>query len=231
MKNSEQQIEAEIVAKGLTAPRVTPDMVDAEIISEDYVVFPKTNLTVCCLLLQNGFTVTGESACASPENFDPEIGRKIARENARNKIWPLLGFRLKDQLLGQNLTVISEEDKASLDDIWNESIANFAHEINRAYCEAIGDTSQPSWIDAPEWQKASAINGVKFHLDNPNSKPEDSHENWMAQKLAEGWVYGETKDPELKTHPCIRPYWELPQHQRVKDHLFIAVVNGFRNEF
>lgn len=96
--SDEQKLESELKAKGLTAPRITPDMLDEEIVSCQYHVFDGSCLTVCCLTLKNGFTVTGESACASPENFNAEIGQKIARENARNKIWPLLGFRLRDQL-------------------------------------------------------------------------------------------------------------------------------------
>lgn len=98
MGKDEQAIEAELKEKGLTAKRITPDMLDAEIAAEDYHVFPGSCLTVCALTLRNGFTVTGESACASPENFNAEIGQKIARTNAREKIWPLLGFRLRDQL-------------------------------------------------------------------------------------------------------------------------------------
>lgn len=98
MSKDEQAIEAEIQEKGLTAKRIRPEDLDAEIVSEDYHVFPGSCLTVCCLTLKNGFTVTGESACASPENFNAEIGQKIARSNARDKLWPLLGFRLRDQL-------------------------------------------------------------------------------------------------------------------------------------
>ena len=98
MSRDEAAIEAEIKEKGLTAKRITPEMLDAEIIGEEYHVFPGSCLTVCCLTLKNGFTVTGESACASPENFNSEIGQKIARANAREKLWPLLGFRLRDQL-------------------------------------------------------------------------------------------------------------------------------------
>ena len=98
MSKDEVAVEAEIAAKGLNAPRITPDMLDAEIAAEDYHVFAGSCLTVCALTLKNGFTVTGESACASPANFDPTIGRKIARSNARVKLWPLLGFRLRDQL-------------------------------------------------------------------------------------------------------------------------------------
>lgn len=98
MSKNEQAIEAEIKEKGLTAKRITPDMLDAEIAAEDYYVFPGSCLTVCALTLRNGFVVTGESACASPENFNAELGRAIARANARDKIWPLLGFRLRDEL-------------------------------------------------------------------------------------------------------------------------------------
>lgn len=98
---SELAIEQEIQAKGLTAPRVTPDMVDAAIAGEQYYVFPDTTLTVCCLTLTNGFAVTGESACASPENFDAELGKKIARQNAHDKIWALEGYALRSKLKGE----------------------------------------------------------------------------------------------------------------------------------
>lgn len=114
---TDETIEQEIQAKGLTAPRVTPADIEAQIIHETYFTaeqgYQRANedegipagsfstlglLTFCVLVLRNGFTVTGESACASPENFDADIGRKIARQNAVAKIWPLLGFRLRDQL-------------------------------------------------------------------------------------------------------------------------------------
>ena len=107
--------------KGLTAPRITPADVEANIVGEHYFTaeqgveavegigsfHPNKNtpnwevlslLTFCVLVLKNGFTVTGESACASPENFDPEIGRKIARQNAEQKIWPLMGYVLKEKI-------------------------------------------------------------------------------------------------------------------------------------
>lgn len=118
----DKSIELEIQAKGLTAPRVKPADIEAEIVSEHCftagdgyagaaaltvaeggVIEPPSQLdllTFCVLVLRNGFTVTGESACASPENFDAELGRKIARQNAVAKIWPLLGFRLRDKLAG-----------------------------------------------------------------------------------------------------------------------------------
>lgn len=99
MSKDEVAIEAELNEKGLTARRITPDMIDAEIVGEDFHVFPGSCLTICTLTLRNGFTVTGESACASPENFNAEIGQKIAKANARDKIWPLLGFRLRDAIM------------------------------------------------------------------------------------------------------------------------------------
>ena len=122
---NDQTIEQEIQAKGLTAPRITPDDIEANIASEHYfradegvygasrnpmekgLAVPSTFvlgdhplslLTFCVIVLRNGFTVTGESACASPENFDAEIGRKIARQNAVQKIWPLMGYELKSRL-------------------------------------------------------------------------------------------------------------------------------------
>ena len=96
---SEQDIEATIVAKGLTAPRVTPEHIDSVIVSEQYHRFPFTMLTICCLTLRNGFNVIGESACASPENFDEELGKTIAYANARNKIWALEGYLLRERLV------------------------------------------------------------------------------------------------------------------------------------
>lgn len=103
-------------------------------------------------------------------------------------------------------------------------IARVAHEINRAYCNAIGDHSQPLWADAPAWQRESARDGVRHKLNNPDATPEQMHENWMKQKVADGWVYGEKKDALAKTHPCLVPYESLPLEQRVKDYLFSAVV-------
>ena len=125
--STDQSIESEIVAKGLTAARVTPSDIELNIASEHYFTadegvvgkyanrlaadglgtypgdLPKRNaqlslLTFCVLVLRNGFTVTGESACASPENFNAEIGRKIARTNAIAKVWPLMGYELRSKL-------------------------------------------------------------------------------------------------------------------------------------
>lgn len=91
-------IEEEILKKNLTAPRVKPEDLEAAIASEEYQVFAGSTLTVCVLTLQNGFTVVGESACASPENFNMELGEKIARQKAKDKLWPLLGYALRDKL-------------------------------------------------------------------------------------------------------------------------------------
>lgn len=118
---TDQEIEQEIQAKGLTAPRVTPEDIEANIDAEYFftadegaqMAFMKLDrnysgiptptslslLTFCVLVLKNGFTVTGESACASPENFDAEIGKKIARQNAVQKIWPLMGYALRNKLV------------------------------------------------------------------------------------------------------------------------------------
>lgn len=121
--STDQQIEQQIQAKGLTAPRITPTDIEANIAHEVYLtpsqvlgiggaiaaaqdprIVSLGLLTICVLVLQNGFTVTGESACASPENFDAEIGRKIARANAVQKIWPLMGYELRTQLARPALT-------------------------------------------------------------------------------------------------------------------------------
>jgi hypothetical protein len=109
-----------------------------------------------------------------------------------------------------------------------ENIAKAAHELNKAYCESIGDNSQPSWEDAPEWQKSSAINGVQFHLDNPDATPSASHESWLKQKTEEGWKYGEVKNPETKEHPCFVPYEQLPNEQKAKDYIFRQTIHSLK---
>lgn len=107
-----------------------------------------------------------------------------------------------------------------------EEIANVCHQVNKAYCRANGDLTQAEWELAPEWQRQSAINGVKAHIDSGlTMQPEDSHISWMEQKKSEGWVYGPAKDVEKKTHPCMVPYLELPKEQQTKDFLFREVVH------
>lgn len=103
-------------------------------------------------------------------------------------------------------------------------IAQLAHEVNRGYCESLGDTSQKPWHEAPQWQKDSCLNGVIFVLDHENAGAEASHENWLKEKLADGWKYGPEKNVEAKEHPCCVPFANLPMAQQAKDHIFRAVV-------
>lgn len=103
-------------------------------------------------------------------------------------------------------------------------VAEIAHEVNKAYCESIHDNTQPPWSEAAQWQKDSAIAGVKAVMANPGLTPEQSHEGWMKQKLDDGWKFGKMKNPEKKEHPCLVKYEFLGQAQRTKDHLFIATV-------
>lgn len=105
-------------------------------------------------------------------------------------------------------------------------IAKVCHDANRAWCMANDDYSQPAWGEAPDWQIESAINGVEHALKHPDATSEDMHSNWMADKIADGWTYGPVKDPEAKTHPCMIPYAELPEFQRKKDALFLAIVRA-----
>lgn len=107
-----------------------------------------------------------------------------------------------------------------------EHIAQVCHEANRAYCQTLGDGTQPAWQDAPDWQKRSAINGVKFHLENPAAGDAASHENWLAEKLKDGWKYGSVKNSELKEHPCFVPFTALPTEQQSKGALFRGVVHS-----
>ena len=156
---NDQAIEQEIQAKGLTAPRVTPADIEANIASEHY------------------FT-------AAEATEAPSVGQ----------------------------------------------IARVAHEVNRAYCQALGDATQPRWNDAPEWQRASARMGVDLH-EMGDFGPEASHISWMNQKLEDGWKYGPVKNPEAKEHPCIVPFDQLPLEQQAKDHIFRGVVHAVNAAF
>ena len=108
-----------------------------------------------------------------------------------------------------------------------DNIARVCHEVNRAYCQAIGDFSQVEWDEAPEWQRESARMGVDLHLMG-DFGPEASHVSWMKQKIDTGWVYGPIKDESKKEHPCIVPFNELPVEQQAKDFIFRAIVHALK---
>ncbi len=105
-----------------------------------------------------------------------------------------------------------------------EACARAAHEVNRVYCLALGDASHAPWEASPGWVRTSAMQGVEGAL--AGATPEESHQNWRAHKAAEGWVYGPEKDPTRKTHPCMVDYADLPEDQRKKDELYLAVVRA-----
>ena len=107
-------------------------------------------------------------------------------------------------------------------------IARVCHEVNRAVCEAVGDHSQKSFADAEQWQHDGANAGVKFVASNPDAPASALHDAWAADKCENGWVYGPVKDAIAKTHPCLVPYDQLPFDQRIKDHVFRAVVMALR---
>lgn len=105
-----------------------------------------------------------------------------------------------------------------------EAVARICHEVNRAYCQSIGDDSQLPWEDAPDWQRESAIDGVKFVMEHTFAGPDASHENWRRAKEAAGWKHGPVKDPHKKEHPCMVSFDNLPEEQKAKDYIFRAVV-------
>lgn len=107
-----------------------------------------------------------------------------------------------------------------------EEIAEVCHELNRAYCAVILDPAQPSWSDAPAWQRVSALEGVNNILKGVVTTPKQSHINWATKKFEDGWRYGPVKDPEAKTHPDLVDYEELTPEQRIKDTLFFQTVQA-----
>lgn len=109
-----------------------------------------------------------------------------------------------------------------------EYIAKTCHEANKVWCEANGDDTQKHWDEAEKWQRDSAISGVEFKLNNPDAGHDAQHNSWMKEKIDAGWVYGENKDAEAKTHPCIVPFDQLPEFQQKKDALFCAIVDSLK---
>jgi len=105
------------------------------------------------------------------------------------------------------------------------AIAKICHEVNRAFCQHIGDFSQKPWEDAEGWQRESAAQGVEWRLANPDAPDSAQHDSWMAAKVADGWVYGPVKDSKAKTHPDLLPYEQLSPDARFKDALFVTIVN------
>ena len=108
-----------------------------------------------------------------------------------------------------------------------EKIAQVCHEVNRAYCQALGDYTHLPWAEAPEWQRDSARMGAKVHTEG-NFGAEASHAAWLKAKTDEGWVYGPIKNPLLKQHPCMVPFCDLPPEQQAKDFIFRAIVHALR---
>ncbi len=107
-----------------------------------------------------------------------------------------------------------------------EEVAKTAFGVNKAYCQSIGDNTHSDWDDAPSWIKESTINGVRYAIENNFPSPEEMHNNWLSEKLKNGWKYGEEKDADKKEHPCCLPYKDLPDSHKVKDYLFLAVVRS-----
>lgn len=107
-------------------------------------------------------------------------------------------------------------------------IASICHEANRAYRMRIGQTPALGWEEVSEEQRESCVAGVQMLLERPESTPEQMHQAWMDYKIAQGWVYGPVKSEGLKTHPCIRPYAELPEEDRIKDAIFKSIVDTLR---
>lgn len=105
-------------------------------------------------------------------------------------------------------------------------IAKTCHEMNKLFCEALGDFSNKSWDEAPDNIKESTMDGVRFVRKNPNKTSEEVHQNWVDFKVEDGWVYGKKKDPKKKTHPCLVRYDDLPKEQKAKDQIFRAVAKA-----
>lgn len=107
-----------------------------------------------------------------------------------------------------------------------EPIAQVVHDAIRAWSAVHGQHTIPRWADAPDWMQASTLRSVAFVLDNPDASAGDQHRQWMAQRLADGWVFGEVRDEDAKTHPMLIPFEDLPDFEIKKDLLVAAIVKA-----
>ena len=162
--------------------------------------------------------LAGDNGCGSGGSVDDDAPRPTVAELDRD-----------DHDAGRDVLAQHGDSR----DWWQVKpldIARVCHEVNRAYCEALGDHSQKSWDDAPKWQRDSKELGVKLHLEHPEVGAQASHVSWMDQKVGDGWIYGPTKDEVAKTHPCLIPFENLPVEQQAKDFIFRAVVLALENQ-
>ncbi len=239
---SEESLEESWNKEKKDVPSVTEEMVESVILTEQYHVPDGTCHTLCTLTLRNGFTVVGESACVHPDRFNAELGRQYAREKAVDKVWGFEAYLLQQGLFDnemlKRIAAIPEMAEARKEAqsrlyegveplIWY--IAGIAHEANAEYCRLNGDKSQVSWKAAPDWQKSSSIKGVILLFKNRSAPVSALHHSWCNEKREDGWVFGETKDADKKTHPCLVPFEDLPQEQQMKDYLFRSVVIAHLN--
>lgn len=111
-----------------------------------------------------------------------------------------------------------------------EKIARVVHEANRAWCIANGDFSQPPWDKAEQWMREATLAAIRYRMSNPDAPASEQHDQWLEEKRASGWRYGPIKDSKAKTHPMLIPYQELPEYEKEKDSLVIAIINALAPE-
>lgn len=133
-----------------------------------------------------------------------------------------------DPIAGVDYLVVQNAHPYKQVTINKESVAKLCHEVTRLFCEMTGDVPLVPWDQAPDWQKASAIAGVDFHVNNTATTPRDSHMSWLKQKQEDGWKFGPIKDADKKEHPCFCSYDNLPWYQQLKDYLFTSIVHVFK---
>lgn len=187
--------------------KLTEEHLKSLVTEETYVRPGNGTLTVAVLTIGGSTTVIGESNVLNPANFDPEIGRRMAYQDAIDKLWQLEGYHIKR--LGKTAILRA---------------AMAAHEANRALQIACGEDPSPHWKDAPEWMRQSSFDGALNVARTPGITPEASHANWCETRRAAGWTYGDIKSETSKTHPNLVPWDDLPPEQKAKDVAFVNVV-------
>lgn len=202
----------EAIVSQQTAPRVTEASIKKRIASIAYHQIPETTLTLCVITMVNNFSVRGESACASPENFNKEVGEHYAYEDAFRKLWSLEAYLLKERMVSEDIMITA---------------ARAAHEAIRALQIANNEEGVAlPWEKAARDIRDSCKVGVQRVIDNPDVTSEELHNSWIDTKVSQGYTYGPKRDDELKQHHCLVPYDQLSSYDKSKDLIFRNVVKA-----
>ena len=203
--------------------KITFEIIEAFIISTETIKMGEKT-TVVYARLKNGFEMVEADSCIKSAGYNEIVGHEICIHRIHNRIWELLGFMLQ-----QAKTPVKIQSPLDLIATFTSKVARECFEKNGEVCRSLGDHSGSNWQHTAPSHIRSIFAGVQKAFDG--ATPEELHESWLQQKVTDGWTLGDVKDADAKTHPCMVPYDDLPDEQKEKDVIFLAVVESHRDEW